>query len=98
MLIELKKLFHLPVFTVSGQKLGVVLNGEIDIETHLIRAYTVGNKVLGKEKYYITPVQIKMITAEKMLVEDGLSPFNDSLHFKTKTTTPQMAMTIIEEK
>jgi hypothetical protein len=33
-----------------------------------------------------------------MLVEDGLSPFNDSLHFKTKTTTPQMAMTIIEEK
>lgn len=97
MLISLKKLLNLPTVTESGTKLGVILDIEIAVETHNIHAYTIGHKMIGKEKYRIVPVQVKAITKEKMIVEDGLTPLPESSIFKTKTATPQMAMSI-EEK
>ena len=97
MLIAIKKLLTLPVFTESGTKLGFIRDVELTVETHSVQAYLIGHKILGKEKYLISPYQVKAITAEKMIIEDGLMPVAESSSFQTKTSTPQMAMTI-EEK
>lgn len=97
MLIAIKKLLNLPTFTEAGTRLGVVLDVELTIESHSVHAYTVGHKVIGKEKYRITPAQVKSITEEKMIVEDGLLPLQHLTSLQTKTTTPQMALTIDEK-
>jgi hypothetical protein len=49
------------------------------------------------EKHLITPTQVVSITVEKMIVKDGIMPELGKGALKTKTTTPQMAVTI-EEK
>lgn len=97
MLIMIKKLLNLPVITQSGSKLGGVRDIEIDIESHLVRTYHVGHKLPGMEKHLIAPSQVVSITAEKMIVKDGVMPEPSKGTFKTKTSTPQMAVTI-EEK
>lgn len=74
MLINLKKLLRLPVYTVSGHQLGQVLDVEIDLEQHFVHRYRVGSRYFGQVIYLIAPAQIKSITAEKMVVEDGLLP------------------------
>lgn len=71
MFIYQQKLIHLPVFTESGAKLGHIIDMEIDIEDHHVRKYIVG-KFLGKETYLITPVQIKSISEDKIIVEDTI--------------------------
>jgi sporulation protein YlmC with PRC-barrel domain len=97
MLITIKKLLNLPVITQSGSKLGGVRDIELDIDSHLVRAYHVGHKLPGMEKHLITPTQVVSITVEKMIVKDGIMPELGKGALKTKTTTPQMAVTI-EEK
>ena len=97
MLIMIKKLVNLPTFTESGAKLGSVRDIELDTESHLLHTYHVGHKLPGMEKYLIAPAQVISITAEKMTVKDGVMPESNAATFKTKTTTPQLALTI-EEK
>lgn len=72
MLIDLKTLIHLPVFTESGVKLGTIHDLELDVDTHSVRSYSVEPKFFGKESYRIRPSQIKLITLEKIIVEDAL--------------------------
>lgn len=73
MFIDWHTITHLPVYTESGQKLGSVREIEIDIETHSIRKYIVTHGFFtGKETFLITPLQVKSITAEKMVVEDTI--------------------------
>ena len=86
MFISLKTLLHLPVHTESGVHLGRVHDLELDIDTHHVRHYVVEPRFFGKEFYLITPVQIKAVTAEKIIVEDTISKFEKT---KAKREQPQ---------
>ena len=92
MLILARKLFALPVVTESGVRLGFVRDIEFDVEAHAVRAYLVGHKLFGKEKYRIAPHQVRMITLKNIVVDDGVATLSNEVFFKTKTTTPQMVM------
>lgn len=90
MYIDLKTLLHLPVFTESGVHLGRIHDLELDVDTHHVRHYIVEPGFFGKEYYLITPMQIKSITAEKIIVDDTVSKFQKSL--LKKDVPPQTAL------
>lgn len=69
MLIRWKQLKKIPVYTESGLHLGKVVGLEIDLESHIIRAYFV-RKMFAPE-LSIHREQVLSITIEKMTVEDG---------------------------
>lgn len=72
----LRDLLRLPVQTESGASLGRVSDVEIEPETASVRAYLVSPKfvkgLFSSEQYLITPHQVISITAEKMVVRDGV--------------------------
>jgi len=103
MLINFKILSHLPVFTERGIKIGQIQDVEINIENHSIHSYLVEPKFFGKEKYWVSPSQIKEITSEKVIVDDAVSTtLSEENKFKKKTTTPVlgaiMPLSVQEEK
>jgi sporulation protein YlmC with PRC-barrel domain len=69
MYINEQTLIRLPVFTKSGDKLGHIIDIEIDLENHQVRKYFVG-ALFQKGTYLIGPSQILKITDEKIIVED----------------------------
>ena len=72
MRIDSRHLFRLPVFTVSGMRLGRVLSMELDVETHAVTRYVVGQRRLfGGKPLLISPAQVVSITVERMTVADG---------------------------
>ena len=97
MFFKIKQLLHLPVLTELGTKLGVVRDIEFEVESHTIRTYLVGRKLLGGDKYLIVPAQVKAITPEYMIVKEGVVSESQPVTPKTKTATPQL-MTPIREK
>ena len=72
MFTHLHQLLKLPVFTTSGQKVGVVYDLEIDVDTHSVRHYIVSHRMLGKEQFWVAPMQVRSITADKMIVDDTI--------------------------
>ena len=90
MFISLKTLLHLPVYTESGTHLGRVHDLELDIDSHHVRHYIVEPRFFGKEYYLVTPVQIKSVTAEKIIVEDTIIKVEKSK--EEKGGAPQPAL------
>lgn len=72
MYINYQQLTRLPVVTESGKKLGHVHDVEIDVESHHIRKYIVGQGFLSKDTYLVAPSQIIEITKDKIIVEDNI--------------------------
>jgi sporulation protein YlmC with PRC-barrel domain len=72
MIISVKKLLNLPVFTQSGERLGEVGDVNLDAELHVVREYLVKKNFFNKPSHLIKPSQVREITAEKMIVDDGL--------------------------
>lgn len=72
----LRDLLRLPVLTESGTSLGRISDVEIEPETATVRAYLVSPKfvkgLFSSEQYLITPHQVVSLTAEKMIVRDGV--------------------------
>ncbi len=71
MIINEQTLIRLPVFTESGDKLGHVIDIEIDVDDHQIRKYLVGG-MLQKNSYLVSATQVKSITKEKIIVVDSV--------------------------
>lgn len=71
MFINEQTLIRLPVFTKAGEKLGHIIDIEIDIESHAVRKYLVGAR-FKKDIYLVTPSQIISISEEKIMVEDTI--------------------------
>lgn len=76
MMLTKKNLLDLPVYTESGQRLGRVVDFELDIEKHLIARYHVKSRDLIKgllnKELIIANDQVISVTAEKMIVEDAM--------------------------
>ena len=86
MYINEQTLIRLPVFTKAGEKLGHIIDIEIDVESHQVRKYFVGAR-FQKETYLIAPSQILEITEEKVIVEDNV--MKDPAAAKKKPILPR---------
>ncbi len=88
MFINLKALISLPVFTESGARLGRVREVELDTVAHSVRKYIIASGLLGGTRYLVSPVQIKSVTAEKMVVDNTVTPVALGTVKKSKTVAP----------
>lgn len=70
MQINLRKLLGLPVITETGTKLGRVADVIIHTDTHGVSAYEVRAHLLGGQVYLISPVQVKEIREDSLIVFD----------------------------
>ncbi|MBI5404874.1 MAG: PRC-barrel domain-containing protein, partial [Candidatus Kerfeldbacteria bacterium] len=70
------QLKHLPVVTVSGDRLGRVQDFEYDPETHTIETYIVSAsrlvRPLQSAALRVHRSQVRSINAKQMVVDDGL--------------------------
>lgn len=75
MRITYHHLRRLPVFTERGTSLGVVVDIELDVESHAVIAYLVqsGIRWLGRA-HRISPSQVISITNDRMTVKDAVIP------------------------
>ncbi|HLC69726.1 MAG TPA: PRC-barrel domain-containing protein [Patescibacteria group bacterium] len=74
MQINIKKLLLLPVYTEGGTRLGKVGDVVLDIDNHSVWHYVVySGGLMSKDTYLIRPVQVKSITADKMIVEENVT-------------------------
>lgn len=89
MYINEQKLIHLPVFTESGEKLGHVVDIEIDLEAHVIRKYIVGTR-FRKDTYLVTPAQILKIDDKQIVVEDTVSKVPEESSEKKSVVPPKL--------
>lgn len=72
----LRDLLRLPVTTESGEFLGRISDVELELESATIRAYLVAPSfvkgLFTSEQCMITPNQVLSISADKMIVKDGV--------------------------
>ncbi|MBI2037583.1 MAG: PRC-barrel domain-containing protein [Candidatus Magasanikbacteria bacterium] len=72
MIINLRTLLHLPVYTESGTKLGTVFDLELDAEGHVIMKYFVKANFLSVKYFLIEKSLVKEITEDKIVVYDSV--------------------------
>jgi len=73
MLIPVKQIISLPVYTQSNKKLGRVVDVNLDIENHAVVQYVVESGIVNKDVFLISPTQVVSITLEKMIVVDTIT-------------------------
>ncbi|MBP6859575.1 MAG: PRC-barrel domain-containing protein [Candidatus Magasanikbacteria bacterium] len=86
MIINLRKLLDLPVYTESGAKLGKIFDFELDIENHFVLRYLVRPNFISLQNFLIQSAQVQKITNDRMIVDDAV--------VKAKKTAP----TIVSEE
>ena len=72
MRITLRQLKRLPVETKSGKRLGRVCNLIFEIDSQMVAQYEVSPSLLSVKKYLISRDQVIIISAEKIVVSDGI--------------------------
>lgn len=90
MIIGLKKLLHLPVFTRLGTRLGKISDAEIDVDSQAIVEYHVSAGTFSDKNYLIDRSQVLEIGADKIIVEDSL--ILASAQEKKEQASPQTAL------
>jgi len=89
MRIDLKILKKLSVETKSGVKLGTVYDLVLNTDGQMIAQYLVKSSMVSQKIYRINRDQVINITAEKIMVEDGiLKEKNVFLVSKRISTSP----------
>ncbi len=77
MRIAWEQLHHLPVYTESGEKIGMVEGVTVDVDMHAIVHYQVKPSLrlaaLFAKPLFVAPVQVIAITAERMTVKDSVA-------------------------
>ena len=72
MRISFRQLKKLPVETKGGKVLGRVCGVVFEIDGQLVAQYEVSPSLLSVKKYLISRDQVMSISAEKMVVSDGV--------------------------
>ena len=67
-------LLGLPVYTVSQQQLGAVVDMTVDTESHQITHYHVKTRRVLGETLLVSVTQVVSLTNEKMTVDDAVTP------------------------
>lgn len=86
MIISLRQLMRLPVYTESGTKLGHVSDLEIDVDTHNVMQYVVRPNAFSAKYYLIKNSQVKDITKDKIIVYDNVLKMLTARNFGTVVT------------
>lgn len=73
MLMDWRKVNGLPVYTVSGSKLGKISSVVFDIDSNVVFQYEVRTRPIGGRTFLINPSQIVEWTIDKVVVEDSVS-------------------------
>lgn len=73
MRIEYRALSKLPVVTEGGERLGSVMDIELDLEAHAVSAYLVRQGMFAVP-LRISPSQVVSITGDRMTVKDTAIP------------------------
>ncbi len=72
MIINLRKLLDLPVYTESGIKLGKIFDLELDIENHFVLRYFVRPNFISLQNFLVQSAQVQKITSDRMIVDDAV--------------------------
>ncbi|MFA7653891.1 MAG: PRC-barrel domain-containing protein [Candidatus Magasanikbacteria bacterium] len=72
MLTPVKKIISLPVYTQSGQKLGRVVDVNLDIDNHVVIHYVVESGIVKKNIFLVSPSQVVSITSKRMNIVDAI--------------------------
>lgn len=72
MIINLRKLLDLPVYTESGIKLGKIFDFELDIENHFVLRYLVRPNFISLQNFLVQSAQVQKITSDRMIVDDAV--------------------------
>ncbi len=72
MVINLRKLLRLPVYTESGKKLGKVFDLELDIDSHVVVRYLVRLNIFSIKNLLIQSSLVKAIKEDRIIVEDSV--------------------------
>ena len=67
-----KQIIGLPVFTLSGARLGKVRDFVLLAEEHLVEKYLVSVWPLSKKQLLVGRAQVKEIREDKMIVDDAV--------------------------
>lgn len=76
MVINLRKLLRLPVYTESGKKLGKVFDLELDVDSQIVVRYLVKPSFLSVKNLLIQSSQVKSIKEDRIIVEDSVEKIN----------------------
>lgn len=88
MIINLRKLLDLPVYTESGVKLGKIFDFELDIENHFVLRYLVRPNFISLQNFLVQSAQVQKITSDRMVVDDAV----------LKASSKKAAPTIVSEE
>lgn len=92
MMLNKGQLIGLPVYTLSGQHLGRVVDFELDASSHIIKKYIVKSGGLIKEflqkELIINREQVISISDERMVVDDSLIMETELKKTPIKGTVP----------
>jgi sporulation protein YlmC with PRC-barrel domain len=76
--VSFKQLHHRPVETESGDRLGRVVDIELDAESHLVNTYLVSPsrlvQPLSRSTLRVHRSQVVAITPTKLVVDDAVKP------------------------
>lgn len=86
MLINLRNLVSLPVETVSGKRLGKIVDINFSVENHSVFQYQARSGYFSRRVFLISPVQVKEITAKKMVVDDSVLKISETEEKKSEPT------------
>lgn len=82
-LLSLKQLHHLPVVTESGQRLGRVVDIELDAEAHLVTTYLVSPsrlvQPLSRLVLRVHRSQVVALSPDQLVVQDTVKPIGGEL-------------------
>ncbi|MBI5222550.1 MAG: PRC-barrel domain-containing protein [Candidatus Magasanikbacteria bacterium] len=84
MRISLKQFKKLPVETKSGKYIGRVRDVVFEIDGQLMAQYEVSPSLLSGKRYLISREQVLSISAEKMVVDDGVAGVDDKISVGSK--------------
>lgn len=87
MILNAKKIIGLPVETKDGEKIGKVVDINLDIESHIINSYAVKSGFIRNENLIIGRNQVRSIDDKKMVIEDSL------IRERTKSKTAENVLT-----
>jgi len=80
MLLDWRKTRDLPVYTISGEKLGKITSVIFDVDLNSIFQYEVRTRLIGGRTFLINPNQIIEWKDDRIIVEDSLLKQTNSIN------------------
>jgi len=81
MLFDWRKIQGLPVYTVSGNRLGILSSVVFDVQSNVVFQYEVRTRFIGGRTFLINPNQVVEWQKDRVIVEDGVIGSSSIINF-----------------